>query len=58
VKPVNLNKVRKAKKKAAAKVEADANAIRFGRSKADKAQDEAQKRQDAARLDRHLRDRT
>lgn len=34
MKPVNLNKVRKAKTRAEAKAKADENAVRFGRSKA------------------------
>ena len=35
--PINLNKARKAKVRAAASAQADANRIRFGRTKAEKA---------------------
>ena len=40
--PVNLNRVRKARARKQAKREADANAVRFGRSKAEKAQARAE----------------
>ena len=40
-KVVNLNRARKAKTRKAAKVQADENAVRFGRSKAQKARDKA-----------------
>ncbi len=46
---VNLRAVRKAKDKAATRAQADANAVKFGRRKADKALD-------AARLDKEQRD--
>jgi len=36
MKPVNLNQVRKSKARADAKAKADVNAVRFGRSKAQK----------------------
>lgn len=36
MKPVNLNQVRKAKTRAEAKAVADQNAVRFGRTKAQK----------------------
>ena len=36
-KPINLNKVRKARARADKKVRADKNVVAFGRSKADKA---------------------
>jgi hypothetical protein len=36
VKPVNLNHVRKERDRAAAKAKADENAIRFGRTKAER----------------------
>ena len=47
---VNLNRARKAKGKAAARSEAAANRVKFGRSKDEKAQAKAQ----VARLDRRL----
>lgn len=39
--PVNLNRFRKAKARAEDKARADENAVRFGRSKAEKAVDRA-----------------
>lgn len=48
--PINLNRVRKARARAASKVAADANAVRFGRTKGAKARD----RDDAARRDAAL----
>ncbi|MDJ0627281.1 MAG: DUF4169 family protein [Rhodobacter sp.] len=55
--PVNLNKVRKARAKAAARKKADENAVKFGRTKAERELGEAraEKRRDA--LDGHRRDR-
>lgn len=46
---INLRTVRKAKDKAAARAQADANAVKFGRRKGDKALD-------AARLEKQQRD--
>ncbi|MBU0779553.1 MAG: hypothetical protein ACJAQU_001488 [Loktanella salsilacus] len=45
--PINLNKVRKARDRAADKAEADANAVKHGRSKAERMLDAA--RADKAR---------
>jgi hypothetical protein len=42
VKPVNLNKARKARAKVQSRAKADENAIKFGRSKAEKAADSHQ----------------
>jgi len=55
-KPVNLNRYRKTKARADKKARADENAVKFGRSKAEKDLDRA--RADKARrdLDRHERD--
>ncbi|MEX0339564.1 MAG: DUF4169 family protein [Arenibacterium sp.] len=47
--PVNLNKFRKARARAEARVQADENAVRFGRSKAEKELEKA--RRDKARRD-------
>ena len=58
MKPVNLNRVRKAKARADAKAKADENAVRFGRTKAEKSLDKAREDQKIARLDQHKRDRT
>lgn len=48
-KPVNLNQFRKQKERAEKKARADENAVKFGRSKADKQLDRA--RADKARRD-------
>lgn len=55
-KPVNLNRYRKNKARAEKKARADENAVKFGRSKAERDLDRA--RADKARrdLDRHERD--
>jgi len=45
--PINLNKVRKVRDRAAEKAEADVNAVKFGRSKAERMLDAA--RADKAR---------
>ncbi len=46
--PINLNKVRKARDRSADKAEADANAVKHGRSKAERLLDAA--RADKARI--------
>jgi hypothetical protein len=56
VKPINLNKARKAKAKSDAKAKADENAIRFGRSKAERSADELREARRLLRLDQHKRD--
>lgn len=53
---VNLRQVRKAKARRADRAEGDENAARFGRSKAEKALEEARNRRDEAHLDAHRRD--
>lgn len=50
MKPVNLNKVRKAKKKEDEKRQADQNAVKFGRSKAQRLLDAAQNKKARERL--------
>ncbi len=50
MKPVNLNKARKAKTRAEAKAKADQNAVRFGRSKAQQVLEAAQAEQASKRL--------
>ncbi len=54
--PVNLNKARKAKARADKSAQADANAVKFGRTKSEK--DSARKEADRAlrALDNHKRD--
>ncbi len=50
MKPINLNKVRKANARAEAKARADENAIRFGRTKAEKVLDATRAEQASNRL--------
>jgi hypothetical protein len=54
--PVNLNRVRKQRARAERQARADENAARFGRSKAQKAEQEAVATRARARLDAHRRD--
>ena len=54
--PVNLNRVRKQRVRAAAKARADENAARFGRTKAQKALEQAEAEKARATLDQHRRD--
>ena len=49
--PINLNKVRKEKSRAEAKAQADANAAKFGRSKAQRLLETAREDLAARRLD-------
>ncbi|MEY1555500.1 DUF4169 family protein [Yoonia sp. R2331] len=49
--PINLNKVRKARDRAADKTRADENAVKFGRTKAERVLDAAKADQAARRLD-------
>ena len=48
---VNLNKARKAKARAKDKAQADANAVKFGRTKAERELDRAQAEKAARELD-------
>ncbi len=52
---VNLNQLRKAKAKAEKKVKADENAVRFGRTKAERELDAARKKAAQSKLDGHRR---
>jgi hypothetical protein len=54
--PVNLNRVRKQKARAAQKARADENAVRFGRTRAQKAQEQAEADKTRTTLDQHRRD--
>ncbi len=56
--PVNLNRFRKMKARAAKKARADENAIKFGRTKAQRALDETEAAKTKARLDGHERDKS
>jgi len=49
--PINLNKARKAKTRADDKARADANSIKFERTKAQRLLDVTQSKQASARLD-------
>lgn len=53
---VNLNRARKARAKAAGKAKADANAARFGRTRAEKAAEQAEATRRAQALDAHRRE--
>ena len=53
---VNLNTARKTREKAAAKVHANANAAKHGRSKALKSLENARMDKEKAKLDNHRRD--
>ncbi len=54
--PVNLNRVRKERVRAAQKARADENAARFGRTRAQKAEEEAARARARAQLDAHRRE--
>ncbi|MCF6443438.1 DUF4169 family protein [Nereida sp. MMG025] len=56
MKPINLNKARKAKARAEKSARADANAVKFGRSKAQRDLEKAKEDQRVIRLDQHKRD--
>ncbi len=56
MKPVNLNQARKARARANAKKKADENAVRFGRTKAERALDHAKVAQATTKLDQHKRE--
>ena len=56
--PVNLNKVRKARARAEKRARADENAVKFGRSKADKDRDRMMSERAVHKLDQHKRDET
>lgn len=51
MKPINLNLVRKARARAEEKAKADANAVRFGRTKAERLAEAARAEQARKRLD-------
>jgi len=55
-KPVNLNRVRKARANAAQKVQADRNAVKFGQPKANRQQADAERIAEQKRLDQHRLD--
>ncbi len=53
---VNLRAVRKAKERDATRAQADANTVKFGRRKGDKALEEARKAKENRDLDGHARE--
>ncbi|WP_151717281.1 DUF4169 family protein [Gemmobacter serpentinus] len=53
---VNLNQIRKAKARQEARAEADANAVKFGRTKAQKAREAADAARAKSELDGKKRD--
>lgn len=53
--PINLAKARKLRARKAARAQADANAVKFGRSKAAKQADRARRDQAARSLEAHRR---
>lgn len=55
-KPINLNKARKARARAGAKARADENAVKFGRTRAEKDLEKARADKAARQLDGHRRD--
>lgn len=55
-KPVNLNRFRKDKARAEKKARADQNAVKFGRTKAEKDRDRAENKLADRRLDGHKSD--
>ena len=55
--PVNLNRVRKERARAADKVRAEENAARFGRTKAQKALEKAEADKARIRLEQHRREK-
>ncbi|MEM9436364.1 MAG: DUF4169 family protein [Pseudomonadota bacterium] len=55
---VNLNKARKARAKTAKRAQADENAIKFGRTKSQKASERAERGAADTRLNGHKRDKT
>ncbi|MEQ9693202.1 DUF4169 family protein [Shimia sp. SDUM112013] len=56
--PVNLNRFRKEKARAAKKARADQNAVKFGRTKAEKQRDKLDADKATTHLDGHKRDDT
>ena len=54
--PVNLNKFRKTKARADNTTRAEANAVKFGRTKAEKQAQVSQDKAEAHRLDQHKRE--
>ncbi|PVA09231.1 DUF4169 domain-containing protein [Pelagivirga sediminicola] len=54
--PINLNRARKARARAKGKALADENAVRFGRTKAQKTLERSTAQKSAQKLDNHKRE--
>lgn len=54
--PVNLNRARKERARAEKRREADANALKFGRTKAERQAEAARAAREAAKLEGHKRE--
>jgi hypothetical protein len=54
--PVNLNRFRKQKARAEKKARADENAVKFGRTKAEKQRDTAEREKSIRHIDDHKRE--
>ena len=54
--PVNLNRFRKQKARAEKKARADENAVKFGRTKAEKQRDTAEREKASRYIDDHKRE--
>ncbi|MEO0371810.1 MAG: DUF4169 family protein [Pseudomonadota bacterium] len=54
--PINLNKARKARGKIKKRAQADENAVKFGRSTADKARDAAEVHAFKTKIESHKRE--
>lgn len=54
--PINLNKARKARDRVKKRAQADENAVKFGRSKAERLAEEARNKTARTRLDLHRRE--
>ncbi|KNG95438.1 DUF4169 family protein [Pseudaestuariivita atlantica] len=54
--PINLNRARKARDKVKKRAQADENAVKFGRTKAEKSKDTAERDKATRKLDQHRRD--
>ncbi|MGB0660264.1 MAG: DUF4169 family protein [Mangrovicoccus sp.] len=55
-KPISLSKFRKARARSDARAKADANAVKFGRTKAEKAQEKAETETAKRQLEAHKRE--
>ncbi|QUJ77709.1 DUF4169 family protein [Sulfitobacter albidus] len=54
--PINLNKVRKDRARRDRRAQADENAVKFGRTKAERTRDAAEQTRKTTQLDQHKRE--